>query len=276
MWDYQAGYNLGVSLAFSQRAPSAAELFSFGPHIGTNTFEVGAMFNLSSEVDLHGHDEVHVDPLSQTPELESAYSLDLTWRKFEGDFGFVVSAFYNQIQNYYYQQNTGLFFEEHHEGEHGGELEEEEGLPILMYQQSDVDMFGVEAEFVYQLSSPLKATIFGDYINAKLTDGGYLPRTPPMRIGGLLNYQADSFDTELSLNHYFEQDKIASLETKTGAYTLIDMNINYYIDGFGSDLVLYVKGQNLTDELALVHSSFLKDVAPLPGRNFSIGIRGSF
>ncbi|MEY8215348.1 MAG: TonB-dependent receptor, partial [Colwellia sp.] len=106
-------------------------------------------------------------------------------------------------------------------------------------------------EFVYQLSSPLKATIFGDYINAKLTDGGYLPRTPPMRIGGLLNYQADSFDTELSLNHYFEQDKIASLETKTGAYTLIDMNINYYIDGFGSDLVLYAKGQNLTDELAL-------------------------
>jgi iron complex outermembrane receptor protein len=43
-----------------------------------------------------------------------------------------------------------------------------------------------------------------------------------------------------------------------------------------NDIVLYVKGQNLTDELGFVHSSFLKDDAPLPGRSFSVGIRGSF
>ena len=64
------------------------------------------------------------------------------------------------------------------------------------------------------------------------------------------------------------------------------MNFNYYLNnigfndaGFGdlsSDLVLYFKANNLTDEVAFVHSSFLKEVAPLPGRNFSIGLRGSF
>jgi iron complex outermembrane receptor protein len=273
VWDYQAGYNLGLSLALSQRAPSAAELFSFGPHIGTGTFEVGAMFELEQE-----GDEIHVELSSQEIEVETSYSVDLTWRKFEGDFGFVVSAFYNHVNDYYYQQDTGLEYIDAHADEH-----DEEGLPILVYQQNDVDMHGVEAEFVYQISSPLKVSIFGDYIKAKLTSGSEknssLPRIPPMRIGTSLNYQGNSFDSEISANHYFKQNDIASLETSTDAYSLIDFNINYYLDGMSfrdSDMVLYIKGNNLTDEVAHVHSSFLKDIAPLPGRNFSIGVRGSF
>ena len=284
VWTYQEGYNLGMSAAFSQRAPSAAELFSFGPHIGTSTFEVGAMYEIEQE-----GDEIHVELASNDPEIETSYSLDLTWRKFEGDFGFVVSAFYNHVEDYYYQQDTGLTFEsghddhedehdEHeiddHEDEH--EEEHEEGLPILVYQQDDVDMYGVEAEFIYQITDSVKTNIFGDYIKAKLSDGGNLPRIPPMRIGASLQYQENNYSGELSINHYFEQDDIAPLETVTESYSILDMNVNYYLEGFGNDLVIYAKANNLTDEVAKVHSSFLKDVSPLPGRNYSIGIRGSF
>lgn len=273
VWDYQQGYNIGMSVALSQRAPSAAELFSFGPHIGTNTFEVGAMYDVEQE-----GDEIHLALSSQAPEIETSYSLDLTWRKFEGDFGFVVSAFYNHVNDYYYQQDTGLIFADEHEWEHEDEHEEEheDGLPILVYQQDNVDMYGVEAELVYQITSPLKLTLFGDYIHAKLSDGGNLPRTPPMRLGASLQYQGDAYDGELSINHYFEQNNIAPLESVTHGYSLLDMNMNYYIEGLGSDLVLYVKANNVTDEVANVHSSFLKEVAPLPGRNFSVGIRGNF
>jgi iron complex outermembrane receptor protein len=273
VWDYQTGYNLGLSFAVSQRSPSAAELFSFGPHIGTGTFEVGAMFELSQE-----GDETHVELSSQDIEVETSYSIDLTWRKFEGDFGFVVSAFYNQVKDYYYQQNTGLEFKDEHADEH-----DEEGLPILIYQQNDVDMYGLEAEFVYQITSPLKATIFGDFIKAELASGSEknssLPRIPPARIGAALGYQGNNFDTEISANHYFAQNDFAPLETPTSSYSLIDFNVNYYLDNMSfkdSDMVLYIKGNNLTDEVAHVHSSFLKDIAPLPGRNFSVGIRGSF
>ena len=273
VWDYQAGYNLGLSLALSQRAPSAAELFSFGPHIGTGTFEVGAMFELEEE-----GDEIHVELSTQDVEIETSYSVDLTWRKFEGDFGFVVSAFYNHVKDYYYQQDTGLEFVDDHADEH-----DEEGLPILIYKQDDVDMYGVEAAFVYQISSSLKTSIFGDYIKAELASGSdensSLPRIPPMRIGASLNYQGNSFDSELSANHYFKQSDYAPLESPTAAYSIIDFHYNYYLDNlnFGdSDMVLYIKGNNLTDEVAHVHSSFLKDIAPLPGRNYSIGIRGSF
>ena len=148
-----------------------------------------------------------------------------------------------------------------------------------MYKQDDVEMYGSEAEFIYQVSSSFKASLLADYIRARLVNeeaNDNLPRIPPMRIGAIFNYQADKFDSELSVSHYFEQDDIAELETKTDSYTMVDANFNYYIDSIGDDLTVYLKGQNLTDEHARVHSSFLKEVAPLPGRNFSIGIRGSF
>ncbi|MFD2165260.1 TonB-dependent receptor [Thalassotalea euphylliae] len=284
VWDYEPGYNLGFSAAFSQRAPSAAELFSNGPHIGTNTFEVGALY----EIHEHG-DHVDIEIGDQDVDLETSYNLDVTWRKFEGDFGFIVSAFYNHIEDYYYQQDTGFVMEdghdhgdEHeHEDEHMEEMEdehghEEEGLSLFIYQQDDVDMYGVEAEFVYQISAPLKMTVFGDYIRAELSDGGNIPRIPPMRIGSQFNYVNNQIAAELAVSYYFKQDDVAEFETETDSYTMVDANFNYFIDGIGSDMAIFVKGNNLTDEEARVHSSFLKNDAPLPGRNITVGIRGSF
>lgn len=272
VWNYQPGYNLGFSTALSQRAASSGELFSFGPHIGTNTFEVGAMFDVHQD-----GDELHVELAEKSPSVETSLNFDVTLRKFNGDFGYVISAFYNRIDDYYYQQNTGLFFVEEHG--HADEHEDESGLPILVYQQDDVEMYGAEAEFVYQVSSSFKTSLIADYIRARLVnedENDNLPRIPPMRVGAIFNYQADKFDSELSVSHYFEQEDVAELETNTDSYTMVDANFNYYINGVGDDLTVYVKAQNLTDEHARVHSSFLKEVAPLPGRNFSIGIRGSF
>jgi iron complex outermembrane recepter protein len=283
VWDYQPGYNLGFSTSISQRAPSAAEIFSKGPHIGTGIFEVGAIYNVENE-----DGEVHFEMNDKSVDIETSYSLDITWRKFEGDFGFVVSAFVNHIDDYYYQQNTGLFFEDEHDHDHEEDHdedhealeddheEESEGLPIYVYQQNDVDMYGLEAEMVYQVTPNLKTTIFADYIKAKLSDGGNLPRIPPKRVGGQLNYQSENYSAELSFSHYFKQDDVAQLESKTDGYTIVDANVNYYLDGIGDDFVMFVKGNNLTNEEARVHASFLKDVAPLPGRGFEFGIRGSF
>jgi iron complex outermembrane receptor protein len=42
------------------------------------------------------------------------------------------------------------------------------------------------------------------------------------------------------------------------------------------NLSLYLKGLNLTDEEARVHSSFIKDLAPLAGQSVLVGVRGYF
>ncbi|WDE14371.1 TonB-dependent receptor [Thalassomonas haliotis] len=271
VWDFTEDYNLGLSLAYSQRAPSAAELFSYGPHIGTNTFEVGALFSLHDE----GDGEFHPHLVDQDVELETSYNLDVTLRKYRGDFSFVLSGFYNHVEDYYYQHTTGLTFSEGHDHGHE-EADEDEALPVLVYRQADVDMYGAEIDINYQLTPQVKTGVFADFVRGRLSDGGNLPRIPPTRIGSQLNYQGQDFDAELSAGYYFKQDKLAVNETETSGYLMLDAHFNYYLQGFGNDAVLYLKGQNLTDKNARVHSSFLKDVAPLPGRGISIGIRGSF
>ena len=44
----------------------------------------------------------------------------------------------------------------------------------------------------------------------------------------------------------------------------------------GMELELFGSASNLGDEEARKHTSFVKDVAPLPGRNYALGIRSRF
>ena len=73
-----------------------------------------------------------------------------------------------------------------------------------------------------------------------------------------------------------KQDDISTFETETDGYTLVDASITYDIPLGDIDLSVYLSGENLTDEEARVHTSFLKDIAPRPGRNFAFGVRGYF
>ena len=74
----------------------------------------------------------------------------------------------------------------------------------------------------------------------------------------------------------FEQDQVAEFESKTDAYTLVDVNASYFMQVQDIDTEFYLRGRNLTDEEARVHTSFLKNLAPLPGRSVEVGIRMRF
>lgn len=269
VWDFAEGYNLGFSLSRSQRAPSAAELLSFGPHIGTESYEIGALFKLED-------DEFVIS--SSPVRLETANNLDITLRKFSGNTGFVFNAFYNQVDNYYYQQNTGLFAEDGHGDEHNDADEHDHSgeLPVYLFTAADVTLYGFEAQYVWQINDPFKLALQGDYIRARLNGGGDLPRTPPLRFAAELAYEQDAVSADLRATRYMKQDKTAELESATNGYTLLDASVSYRFAVGSSQLTAYLKGQNLTNELVRVHTSFLKDIAPLPGRSVALGVRGSF
>lgn len=282
-------YNVGVSLSRSERAPSASELLSFGPHIGTRTYEIGALFDLSEEGEF---------VLSQTAiDLETANNIDLTFRKTQGDVGFVFNAFYNQVDNYYFQKETGLFAEsghdhahgeeghgdEGHDHDHGEETHGEEGhgehsdeLPVYLFGSADAILHGFELQVAWQTTDNLKLDFFADYVKARLKDGGALPRTSPMRVGSHVAYTLDNIRADLDITYFAKQDDISTFETETDGYTLVDASITYDIPLGDIDLSVYLSGENLTDEEARVHTSFLKDIAPRPGRNFAFGVRGYF
>jgi iron complex outermembrane receptor protein len=274
VWEFTEGYNLGVSISRSQRAPSASELLSFGAHIGTGTYEVGALFALHQE-----QDESHIDLSEQVIDLETANNIDLTLRKTQDDLAFVFNVFYNQVDNYYYQTATGLFAESGHDHDHGEEdgLDEHtDELPVYIFQSDDVILHGFEAQVAWQATSELKATMFSDFVRARLKNGGNLPRTPPLRFGTQLSYENATLSAHLDITRYQEQDQITSDETVTDGYTLLDFSVSYDIPLFNHDIALYLKGSNLTDTEARVHTSFIKDIAPRPGRNITLGVRGYF
>lgn len=273
VWDFTPGYNIGVSVSRSERAPSASELLSFGPHIGTGTYEVGALF------DVHEHDG-HFDfgLTERSIDLETANNIDLTFRKTQGDVGFVFNAFYNQVDNYYYQVNTGLYAEAGHDHDHGDAHDHDHAseLPVYLFRTDDVVLHGFEAQVAWQATRDVKATFFSDYVRARLQDGGDLPRTPPLRFGTQLSYEAQAISAHLDVIRYQEQDKVAATETSTDGYTMVDASVAYNFTFLDQSMAVYLKGQNLTDTEARVHTSFLKDIAPRAGRSFAIGLRGYF
>lgn len=272
VWDFTPGYNIAFSYTHAQRSPSAAELLSFGPHIGSGLYEVGALLQVIEDEP----GAFHFDLARTDVELETSNNIDLSLRKFDGDFGFILNAFYNSIDNYYYLADTGLTRASTHD--HGSESGEEEHehsseLPVFIYQARDANLYGFEGEVIWQLSAPFKLSLTTDYIRAQLDEGGNLPRIPPLRAGARGEYEIGNWRAELSGQHYFEQDQTAALETSTAGYTLVDAQVSYQ---FSDDLKIFLKGHNLTDEYARVHSSFLKDKAPLPARSFAVGISGNF
>ena len=96
------------------------------------------------------------------------------------------------------------------------------------------------------------------------------------KITSEFSYQGDDISANLFISNYFKQTHTAALETSTDSYVMVDVNVNYHFTLGQHDLAVYLKGKNLTDEYAQVHTSFLKDLTPLAGRSIAVGIRGSF
>ena len=287
-WEYQEGSSVAVTLSHSERAPSQQELFSAGQHLATQTYDLGLVFDLDEDGEI-GEGLVDVKE-------EVSTNIDITFRKYTGDWGYSFSAFYNQVDDYIYASDTGLIaldegheeHDEHEDEEHDDEMhddemghdddhahDEEEGFPVLYFRQADADLYGFEAEAFFDVSPQWRVTVFSDYIRAKL-DSEDLPRIPPLRFGATLNYDADQWSGELGAVWYDDQDKTSSFETQTDGYTLVNARVQYEMTLNQTDMVFFLQGENLTDEEARVHTSFLKDQAPLPGRNITLGVRAIF
>lgn len=296
VWTLDKSRSLAFNFARSERAPSAAEIFSNGLHISTSTFEVGAGFDIEAN-----GDDFEVVKADRKIYKEVSNNLDLTFRLQGENVSTSISFYYNQIDDYLFQQKTGLFISSEHDDhageEHADESEElhaddahtddahddhagEEGLPIFIFRQQDATLYGFEAELDWHINENLRLDTFADYTRAKLDnsqqDNGNAPRIPPLRVGAELHWENDNWHAEVGATYYASQDKFARFETQTDGYTLVSAAANYYISLPDADLTLYLKGNNLGDQEARVHSSFLKDEAPLPGRSIVLGARLNF
>jgi iron complex outermembrane receptor protein len=248
------GVRLGVNVSRTERAPSAEELFARGGHAGTQSWEVGSPdFRLEKSWGIEGTLHVH----------REGFSLD-------------ASAYYNWFSNYISENQVDPSVCEAAAAPSGREVD----LPCFQFQQADARYYGFEADASVRVARiggyTINVDALGDYVHANIVDMGPVPRIPPMRVLGGIEAQSNRVTGRVEVEHVFDQDQIAPFETETSAYTLVNASIGFKPIAGHDKISLLLSGNNLFNVDARRHSSFLKDFAPLAGRDVRVTMRVGF
>jgi iron complex outermembrane recepter protein len=108
-----------------------------------------------------------------------------------------------------------------------------------------------------------------------------VPRLAPSRIGLTVDLKNSpvlgaAWSGYLQLIRAQQVTQLATLETPTAGYTLVNAETAYLIGTAKQGATLFVQGRNLLNQVLRQHTSFNKDIAPAPGRNILLGIRAQF
>lgn len=243
VFEGQENLRTGVNFSRAERAPSAEELFSNGPHIATQAFEIG-------------------DPDLDT---EKAWGIEGFVRGKAGGATFNLAVFQQWFDDYIYLTETG---------------EEEDDLPVFVYLQQDAEYFGVEGDVSFPLvddgSFALIGDLGGSYVRATLGDGSNVPRIPPLSLIGALEAQTRAFDIRGEVQWFAEQDKVAAFETPTDSFTLVNALVSWRPLSGRDNISIQLAADNIFDVTGRRHASFTKEFVPMAGRNFRVSARLSF
>jgi iron complex outermembrane receptor protein len=235
---------IGANLSRTGRAPAVEELFSNGPHIATQAFEVG-------------------DPLLKS---ERAWNGELYARYDTADTAFSLTLYSNRFDNFIYEAETG---------------DVEDDLPVFQYFQDDAKVWGVEFQGSQKVASfgdvDLKVDAVADYTRAKISGGaGNVPRIPPLRVLGGVEMNSARLDLRGEVEWSDAQTKTAPFESATDGFTLVNATATWRPLVNNRNISLIASANNIFDVVARRSASFTKDFVPLSGRDFRLSARISF
>jgi iron complex outermembrane receptor protein len=233
----------GINLSRAERAPSAEELFSDGPHVATQAFEIG-------------------DPNLRK---EKSWGGELYARAQMEGIRFSASLFANKFNDYIFQAATG---------------DEEDGLPVFRYFQRDASYYGFEGEVSATLFKAggfrLVGDLVGDYVRATVKGGGPVPRIPPLRLLAGIEAKSDNVDARVEAEWVDDQERVAALENRTDGFTMVNASLAWRPWGQDRHATLILSANNIFDVEARRHASFTKEFVPLAGRDIRLSARFSF
>ncbi|MEO6198389.1 MAG: TonB-dependent receptor [Sphingomicrobium sp.] len=242
-YDFGAGWRVGLSLSHSERAPSIDELFSKGPHGGSQSFVVG---------------NPHIG-------IEKSNGAELSLNQASGPVHVQGSLYYSRFSNFIYQVPTG---------------EIADGLPLYEYFEGKADYYGFEvgadAKFGQALGVNWDGELVADAVRAKIARFGPAPQIPPFRVLGALTGARSKVDGRLEVERVSAQRRTAPNETTTPGYTMVNASIDWHPLSARPALTLSLQGNNLFDVDARRAASQLKDYAPLAGRDIRLSARLRF
>tara|TARA_R110000796_G_scaffold205698_4_gene321751 strand:- start:50737 stop:52878 length:2142 start_codon:yes stop_codon:yes gene_type:complete len=235
---------IGTNISRSERAPSAEELLSNGPHIATQAYEIG--------------DAGFTTEKSWGGELYARWDSD--------NVQLSATAYANFFDDYIFETETGA---------------EQDGLPVFQYFQQDATYYGFEASasvvFARAGGFDLIADGVADYVRAKINNsGGAVPRIPPLRLLGGLKAHSDNLDLRAEVEWSDSQKKVTAFETPTDGFTMVNATAAWRPFGKNGGVTLLASANNIFDVSARRHASFTKDYVPLSGRDIRVSAKFSF
>ena len=243
------GWRVGLNLSRTERAPSAEELFARGNHAGTQAFELG------------------------NPDfgLEKSWGIEGTLRGQGNGYTISLSAYHNWFDGYIYdvRVDDGVCM-----AANGGEPL---SFPCYQNLQANARYLGFEAEGTVKLgqigSYALNLDGVADYVRATIVGSGPAPRIPPLRLLGGLELQGDRLSVRGEVERSFAQNRITDTETPTDGFTLVNASLSFKPIKGNDRTTITLSANNIFDVEARRAASFLKDYAPLAGRDIRLTAR---
>ena len=250
LWNFMQGYGTGVAYTVSQRAPSAQELYSYGAHESTATFDIG------------------------NPKLtkETSHNLEFNIQKTTGLLRSKASIYANRFNNYIYGYYTGSAI--NNGGQQGN------GFNVVTAQQAAATIKGIEGELTYNWNQPgLGSRVFGDASQGTFDAGGNLPLQPAPRLGAEIAHQKNGWLTNATYIYSYQQNRLANWEQGPApSYNLLNAGISYTEKVKDVNLTMYMNLKNLLNEQIRYATTpmAVRLYAPQPGRSVMVGLRGTF
>ena len=232
---------LGINLSSTARAPSAEELLADGPHVGTQSYEIG-------------------DPAFG---IERARGVEAVLRLGNGRWRIDAAAYHTRFSDYIYEFETGAVLED---------------LPVFQFAQGDARYTGVEAEAVVDwITGPLSLSsdLVFDAVRATIDNFGPAPRMPPLRVRGGAEVSAGPIGARAELEWTAAQRRVTGFETETDGFATANLSANWK-PLTTRDVRVTLAANNLFDTVGRRHASFLKDYAPLAGRDVRLALSARF
>jgi iron complex outermembrane receptor protein len=242
-YELAEGIRFGLNGSHTQRAPSAEELFAGGPHAGTQSFEIG------------------------DPDLakEKSWGVEATFNAVGDGYSLSASVFRSWFDDYIFERRTG---------------EIEDDLPVFQISQADARYSGIEMEGSVRLARMSGVTFVADavadYVRATIEGAGPAPRIPPFRLMAGLEAQSDRVQGRIEVERTAGQDRLAEFETRTPGFTFVNASVQFKPLKNNDNTSITLAANNIFDVDARRHASFLKDVAPLAGRDIRLTARLNF
>ena len=233
-----------LNFATGFRAPNLSELSSNGLHSGANRVEIG------------------------NPDLDSEqnFQIDLALEYGNKHIEAYVNTFYNIVNDYIYLEPTGEF----------RELD-----PVYDFQQQNAILYG--GEFGFHLHPHpidwLHLESSYDIVFGELEDNSNLPLIPANRWTNTFRVEWNKRNQDykcyafVTLQTFFDQNKVADFETKTPRYNLFNVGVGGDLKIFNQKVGYSITGNNVFDKNYISHLSRLKaDGIANIGRNISFNL----